>query len=206
MGTELKKEADLIGELLKLPSHHRHVYIELALTAHDDDCSGKHNCKPRHYFQSRQHLSQNVGKSVRALNTTFKELKELGILTHLKRGCTGSTAEYKLNTLEQVAIHSNKEQELHDLLSERAGTIKIKSRYYKVKVQVLQDPPNTFNTSNTKNYFRSANNVKERIHPPVREVLIEEPNPATPEAIQKFVSETKALMRRTQNGSLPSTK
>lgn len=206
MGTELKEEANLIGKLLKLPSHHRHVLLLLALTAHDDNCKVKHICKPRQYFQSREHLSQDIGKSVRALNTTFKDLKKLGVLTHLKRGCTGSTAEYKLNTLEQVALHNNKEQELHDLLSERAGTKELKSRNYKVKEQELHDLPNTVNTSNTKTHFRSANNVKERIHPPVREVLIEEPNPADKETVQKLVSETKALMRRTLNGSSTSTK
>ena len=189
MGTELKKEADLIGELLKLPSHHRHVYIELALTAHDDNCSGKHNCKPRHYFQSREHLSQNIGKSARALNTTFKELKELGILTHLKRGYIGSTAEYKLNTIEQVAIHNNKEQELHDLLSERAGTITTKSRNYKVKEQVLQDPPNTFNTSNTSYKTYRPWDKKTNQPPPISQVLKEEPNPASPEQILKILKE-----------------
>jgi len=44
----------------------------------------------------------------------------------------------------------NKEQELHDLLYESVGTKETKSRNYKVKEQELQDPPNTFNTSNIK--------------------------------------------------------
>jgi predicted nucleotide-binding protein (sugar kinase/HSP70/actin superfamily) len=206
VGTELKKEALQIADWVLLPSHHRHVYVELALTAHDDNCKCKSNCTPRLYCQSRDNLARNIGKSKRALSKTIRNLVELGILTHLKRGRIGITAEYKLNTIEQVALLNDKEQELQDLLYESVGTTKTKSRNHKVKEQVLQDPPNTFNTSNTKNYFRSANNVKERIHPPVREVLIEEPNPATPEAIQKLVSETKALMRRTKNGSLPSTK
>ena len=188
MGSQLKEEADTIGKLLKLPSHLRHVYIELALTAHDDNCNGKHNCKPRHYFQSREHLADTVGKSVRALNKDFKDLKELGVITHLKRGRTGSTAEYRINTMEQVAIHNNQEQELHDLLSERVGTKETKSRNHKVKEQEPQDSPNTFNTSNTKNYYGSANNVKTRIAPPIKEVLIEEPNPANGEAIQKILS------------------
>ena len=197
MGTELKKEADLLGELLKLPSHLRHTLGDMALIAHDDNCKCKSNCTPRLYCQSRENLARKQGKTKRALGKAIKELKELEILTHLKRGRIGITAEYKLNTIEQVAIHDNKEQKLQDLLYESVGTTKTKSRNYKVKEQELQDPPNTFNTSNTKNYYGSANNAKTRIPPPINEVLIDEPNPADNEAVQKILSKAKASMRRT---------
>lgn len=197
MGTELKKEALQIADLVLLPSHHRHVYVELALTAHDDNCKCKSNCTPRLYCQSREKLARNIGKSKRALAKTIRILVELGILTHLKRGRIGITAEYKLNTIEQVAIYNNKEQELQDLLYESVGTKETKSRNYKVEVQELQDSPNTFNTSNTKNYYGSTNNVMTRIPPPINEVLIEELNPADNEAIQKILSEVKASWRRT---------
>ena len=197
MGTELKKEALQIADLVLLPSHHRHVYVELALTAHDDNCKCKSNCTPRLYCQSRDNLARNIGKSKRALSKTIRRLVELGILTHLKRGRINITAEYKLNTIEQVALLNNKEQELQDLLYESVGTTKIKSRNYKVEVQELQDSPNTFNTSNTKNYYGSPNNVKTRIPPPINEVLLDEPNPADNEAVQKILSEVKASLRRT---------
>lgn len=197
MGTELKKEASQIINLVSLPSHHRYVYVELALTAHDDNCKCKSNCTPRLYCESRENLIHKVGKSERSVEKTIKFLVELGILNHLKRGQIGVTAEYELNTIEHVAFVNNKEHELQDGLYKRARTTKTKSTNYKVKEPVRQDAPNTFNTSNTKTYFRSANNVKERIHPPVKEVLINEPNPATPDFIQKITSETKALMRRT---------
>ena len=197
MGTELKKEADLLGELLKLPSHLRHTLGDMALIAHDDNCKCKSNCTPRLYGQSRENLARKQGKTKRALGKAIKELKELEILTHLKRGRIGITAEYKLNTIEQVAIHNNKEQELQDLLYESVGTKETKSRNYKVEVQELQDSPNTFNTSNTKNYYGSFKDVKVPTHPPLKEVLQDEPNPAPPEAIQKILNETKASMRRT---------
>ena len=189
MGTELKKEALDIANLVLLPSHHRHVYIELASTAHDNNCNCKFNCKPRHYFQSRKLLASNIGKSERALAKTIRILVELGILTHLKRGRINITAEYKLNTIEQVAIHNNKEQELHDLLSERAGTITTKSRNYKVKEQVLQDPPNTFNTSNTRYKTHQPWDKKTNQPPPISQVLKEEPNPASPEQMQNIFKE-----------------
>ena len=96
-----------------------------------------------------------------------------------------------------MAIHNNKEQELQDLLYESVGTKETKSRNYKVEVQELQDSPNTFNTSNTKNYYGSTHNVMTRIPPPINEVLIEELNPADNEAIQKILSEVKASWRRT---------
>ncbi len=64
-------------------------------------------------------------------------------------------------------------------------------------MQELQDSPNTSNTSNTKNYYGSTNNVKTRIPPPINEVLINEPNPADNEAVQKILSEVKASLRRT---------
>jgi hypothetical protein len=197
VGTELKKEALQIADLVLLPSHHRHVYVELALTAHDDNCKCKSNCTPRLYCQSRDNLARNIGKSKRALSKTIRRLVELGILTHLKRGRIGITAEYKLNTIEQVALLNDKEQELQDLLYESVGTTKTKSRNYKVKEQELQDPPNTFNTSNTKSYYGSPNNVKTRIPPPINEVLIDEPYPADNEAVQKILSEVKASLRRT---------
>jgi len=189
VGTELKKEALDIANLVSLPPHHRHVYIELALTAHDDNCKCKSNCKPRHYFQSRKLLACNIGKSERALANTLRILVELGILTHLKRGRINITAEYKLNTIEQVAIHNNKEQELHDLLSERAGTITTKSRNYKVKEQVLQDPSNTFNTSNTRYKTHQPWDKKTNQPPPISQVLKEEPNPASPEQMQNIFKE-----------------
>ncbi len=189
MGSQLKEEADIIGKLLKLPSPLRHVYIELALTAHDDNCKVKHICKPRHYFQSRENLADTVGKSVRALNKDFKDLKELGVLTHLKRGQTGSTAEYRINTMEQVALLNQKEQELHDLLSERAGTTETKSRNYKVKEQEPQDSPNTFNTSNTRYKTHQPWDKKTNQPRPISQVLKEEPNPASPEQRQKILKE-----------------
>jgi hypothetical protein len=88
-----------------------------------------------------------------------------------------------------VAIHNNKEQELHDLLSERAGTITTKSRNYKVKEQVLQDPPNTFNTSNTSYKTYRPWDKKTNQPPPISQVLKEEPNPASPEQILKILKE-----------------
>lgn len=189
MGTELKKEALDIANLVLLPSHHRHVYIELASTAHDDNCSGKHNCKPRHYFQSRKLLAHNIGKSERALTKTIRILVELGILTHLKRGRIGITAEYKLNTIEQVAIHNNKEQELQDLLYESVGTKETKSRNYKVKGQEPQAPPNTFNTSNTRYKTHQPWDKKTNQPPPISQVLKDAPNPASPEQMQKILKE-----------------
>jgi len=189
VGTELKKEALDIANLVSLPSHHRHVYIELASTAHDNNCNCKLNCKPRHYFQSRKLLARNTGKSERALAKTIRFLVELRILTHLKRGRIGITAEYKLNTIEQVAINNNKEQELHDLLFESVGTKEIKSRNYKVKEQVPQDSPNTFNTSNINYKTHQLRDKKTNQPPPISQVLKEEPNPASPEQIQKIIKE-----------------
>lgn len=197
MGTELKKEVLQIANLVSLPSHHRHVYIEIALTAHDDNCKCKSNCTPRLYCESRENLIHKVGKSERSVEKTIRFLVELGILNHLKRGRIGLTAEYELNTIEHIAFVNNKEHELQDGLYKRARTTKTKSTNYKVKEPVQQDAPNTSNTSNTKSYYRSANNVKERIHPPVKEVLIEEQNPATPEKIQEILSDAKALIGRT---------
>ncbi len=189
MGTELKKEALQIADLVLLPSHHRHVYVELALTAHDDNCKCKSNCKPRLYCQSRDNLARNIGKSKRALSKTIRRLVELGILTHLKRGRIGITAEYKLNTIEQVAIHNNKEQELQDLLYESVGTKETKSRNYKVKEQEPQDSPNTFNTSNTRYKTHQPWDKKTNQPPPISQVLKEEPNPASPEQMQKILKE-----------------
>jgi hypothetical protein len=189
VGTELKKEADLLGELLKLPSHLRHTLGDMALIAHDDNCKCKSNCTPRLYCQSRENLARKQGKTKRALGKAIKELKELEILTHLKRGRIGITAEYKLNTIEQVAIHNNKEQELHDLLSERAGTKETKSRNHKVKEQEPQDSPNTFNTSNTRYKTHQPWDKKTNQPPPISQVLKEEPNPASPEQRQKILKE-----------------
>jgi DNA-binding transcriptional ArsR family regulator len=189
VGTELKKEALQIADLVLLPSHHRHVYVELALTAHDDNCKCKSNCKPRLYCQSRDNLARNIGKSKRALSKTIRRLVELGILTHLKRGRIGITAEYKLNTIEQVAIHNNKEQELQDLLYESVGTKETKSRNYKVKEQEPQDSPNTFNTSNTRYKTHQPWDKKTNQPPPISQVLKEEPNPASPEQMQKILKE-----------------
>ena len=189
MGTELKKEADLLGELLKLPSHLRHTLGDMALIAHDDNCKCKSNCTPRLYCQSRENLARKQGKTKRALGKAIKELKELEILTHLKRGRIGITAEYKLNTIEQVAIHNNKEQELQDLLYESVGTKETKSRNYKVKEQEPQDSPNTFNTSNTRYKTHQPWDKKTNQPPPISQVLKEEPNPASPEQMQKILKE-----------------
>jgi len=189
VGTELKKEALQIADLVLLPSHHRHVYVELALTAHDDNCKCKSNCKPRLYCQSRDNLARNIGKSKRALSKTIRRLVELGILTHLKRGRIGITAEYKLNTIDQVAIRNNKEQELQDLLYESVGTKETKSRNYKVKEQEPQDSPNTFNTSNTRYKTHQPLDKKTNQPPPISQVLKEEPNPASPEQRQKAFKE-----------------
>jgi len=189
VGTELKKEADLLGELLKLPSHLRHTLGDMALIAHDDNCKCKSNCTPRLYCQSRENLARKQGKTKRALGKAIKELKELEILTHLKRGRIGITAEYKLNTIEQVAIHNNKEQELQDLLYESVGTKETKSRNYKVKEQEPQDSPNTFNTSNTRYKTHQPWDKKTNQPPPISQVLKEEPNPASPEQMQKILKE-----------------
>jgi predicted nucleotide-binding protein (sugar kinase/HSP70/actin superfamily) len=189
VGTELKKEADLLGELLKLPSHLRHTLGDMALIAHDDNCKCKSNCTPRLYCQSRENLARKQGKTKRALGKAIKELKELEILTHLKRGRIGITAEYKLNTIEQVAIHNNKEQELQDLLYESVGTKETKSRNYKVKEQEPQDPPNTFNTSNTRYKTHQPWDKKTNQPRPISQVLKEEPNPASPEQRQKAFKE-----------------
>jgi len=189
VGTELKKEADLLGELLKLPSHLRHTLGDMALIAHDDNCKCKSNCTPRLYCQSRENLARKQGKTKRALGKAIKELKELEILTHLKRGRIGITAEYKLNTIEQVAIHNNKEQELQDLLYESVGTKGTKSRNYKVKAQEPQAPPNTFNTSNTRYKTHQPWDKKTNQPRPISQVLKEEPNPASPEQMQKILKE-----------------
>jgi len=88
-----------------------------------------------------------------------------------------------------VAINNNKEQELHDLLFESVGTKEIKSRNYKVKEQVPQDSPNTFNTSNINYKTHQLRDKKTNQPPPISQVLKEEPNPASPEQIQKIIKE-----------------